>query len=72
MSTGGTLFTVTTGRKFTSGGQILIRGVFPNKQPGVYVDYGSDGHTIKVTVEQSVSLAQQSTFNFLIPVAWEL
>jgi hypothetical protein len=72
VSTGGTLFTVTTGRKFTSRGQILIRGVFPNKQPGVYVDYGSDGHTIKVTVEQSVSLAQQNTFNFLIPVAWEL
>lgn len=72
MSAGNTLFTVTTGRKFTSGGKIILRGVFPNKQPGVYVNYGSDGHTIKVTLEQSVSLAAQDTFNFLIPVAWEL
>ena len=72
VSAGNTLFTVTTGRKFTSGGKIILRGVFPNKQPGVYVNYGSDGHTIKVTLEQSVSLAAQDTFNFLIPVAWEL
>lgn len=72
MSAGNTLFTVTTRRKFISCGQILIRGVFPNKQPGVYVSYGSDGHTIKVTLEQSVSLAQQNTFNFLIPVTWEI
>lgn len=72
VSTGNTLFTVTTERKFISGGQILLRGVFPNKQPGVYVNYGSDGHTIKVTVEQSVSLAQQNTFNFLIPATWEI
>ena len=72
LSAGETLLTVTTARRFISGGQIIIRGVFPNKQPGVFVNYGSDGHTIKVTVEQSISLAIQSTSNFLIPVAWEL
>lgn len=72
ISSGGKTLTITTGRTFISRGQILIRGAFPNKQPGVYVDYGSDGHTIKVTAEQSVTLAQQNTFNFLIPVAWEI
>ena len=71
VSTGNTLFTVTTERKFTSGGRILLRGVFPDKQSGVYVNYGSDGHTINVTVEQSVSLAQSNTLNFLIPIAWK-
>lgn len=72
VSKGNTLFTVTTGRKFISSGRIILRGVFPNKQPGVYVNYGSDGRTINVTVEQSVSLAQSDTFNFFIPITWEL
>lgn len=72
VSTGNTLFTVTTRRKFISSGRIILRGVFPNKQPGVYVNYGSDGHTINVTAEQSVSLAQSDTFNFFIPITWDL
>lgn len=72
VSTGGTLLMFTTKREFMPRGMILIRGVFPNRQSGVYVSYGSDGHTIKVTVEQAVSLAQSNTLNFLIPVAWEL
>lgn len=72
ISSGGKILTITTGRTFISRGQILIRGAFPNKQPGVYVTFDADGHTIRVTAEQSVTLAQQNTFNFLIPVTWEI
>ena len=61
----------TTG-KFSNTGNIFMRGVFANKQSGIYVAYGSDGHTITITTEQATSLAGQDTFQVFIPCGWSV
>lgn len=63
--------TITTDREFSNTGRMLLRGVFPNKQPGVYVDY-SGGHTIVLRVEQQITLATCDTFSVLVPCMWKL
>lgn len=66
------VLTITTGREFVPQDELLIRGVFPNKQSGAFVTFDADGHTIRVTAEQDVTLAVGETMNFLIPVTWRL
>lgn len=63
--------TITTDREFSNTGRILLRGAFPNKQPGVYADY-SGGHTIVLSVEQQIALATCDTFSVLVPCMWKL
>lgn len=59
----------TTGR-FSNTNKIFMRGVFANHQSGIYVAYGSNGHTITITTEQALSLAAQETFQVFIPCRW--
>ena len=57
-------------------GTMICRGVFPNKQPGIFVNYGKIDDSDKynrliLTLEQSVSLQIQDTFLMVIPVVWD-
>lgn len=62
--------TITTDRQFTNTGKLLLRGAFPNKQPGIYAEY-SNGNTITLRVEQQVTLAVCDTFSIVIPCMWK-
>ena len=63
--------TITTDRQFTNTGELLLRGAFPNKQPGIYAEY-SNGNTITLRVEQQVALAVCDTFSVIIPCMWAI
>lgn len=67
---GGDICTITTDRQFTNTGKLLLRGAFPNKQPGIYAEY-SNGNTITLRVEQQVTLAVCDTFSMVIPCMWK-
>ena len=67
---GGDLCTIATDRQFTNTGKLLLRGAFPNKQPGIYAEY-SNGNTITLRVEQQVTLAVCDTFSMVIPCMWK-
>lgn len=68
---GGDLCTITTDRQFTNAGSLLLRGAFPNKQPGIYAEY-SNGNTIVLRAEQQVVLAACDTFSVVIPCMWAI
>lgn len=68
---GGYLCTITTDRQFTNAGSLLLRGAFPNKQPGIYAEY-SNGNTIVLRAEQQVVLAACDTFSVVIPCMWAI
>ncbi len=59
----------TTG-KFSNTGEKFMRGVFAKHQSGIYVAYGSDGHTITITTEGAPSLAARDTLQVFIPCMW--
>lgn len=64
------LCTITTERRFANTGKLLLRGAFPNKQPGIFAEY-SNGNTIVLKVEQQVTLAVCDTFSAVIPCTWK-
>lgn len=66
------LVKITTTLKFTNSGTILLRGVFPNQQSGLFCTYGSDGHTLDFKFEQTPSLAAGNTCQFFVPCTWTL
>lgn len=66
------LVKITTTLKFTNSGTILLRGVFPNQQSGLYCVYGDDGHTLDFKFEQTPSLANGNTCRFFVPCTWTL
>jgi uncharacterized repeat protein (TIGR02543 family) len=69
-STGGTVCKITTQTKFADTGNIFIRGFFHGVQSGIYVAYGTDGHTLTVTTEQAPSVGSGQTVSALIPCTW--
>lgn len=69
-STGGQVCKLTTPTKFADTGTVFIRGFFHGVQSGIYVAYGTDGHTLTVTTEQAASLSQGKTVSALIPCTW--
>ena len=69
-STGGQVCKLTTPTKFADTGTVLIRGFFHGMQSGIYVAYGTDGHTLTVTTEQAPSVGSGQTVSALIPCTW--
>ena len=72
LAKGDRICALTTGKAFSDRGSRLLRGVFPNKQTGMYATYADDGHTIALTAEQSVGFAICDTGSAFIPCAWAL
>lgn len=50
---------------------ILFRGCFSKKQSGVKIDFSSDKHTIRFSVEQTTAFSQADTMSFSFPVLWK-
>ena len=72
LAVGDRICVLTTGKAFSDRGSRLLRGVFPNKQAGMFATYADDGHTIALTAEQSVGFAIGDTGSAFIPCAWVL
>ena len=72
LAKGGTVATITTEKAFANTGTHLLRGTHAGHQSGMFATFGSDGHTITLTTEQTDTFAVGDTGSFLIPCVWAL